>query len=136
MKSMKGHEGKRMNRNFSDLSNKVIGAAIEVHRSLGPGLLEKTYQQCLAHELSLSNIRFKMEWPLPVEYKGMQLDCGYRVDLLVEDEIILELKAVDELLGIHEAQLLTYMKLAEIDLGFLINFNVKKLKHGLKSFVL
>ncbi len=125
-----------MNRNFSDLSNKVIGAAIEVHRNLGPGLLEKTYQQCLAHELSLSNIRFKMEWPLPVEYKGMQLDCGYRVDLLVEDEIILELKAVDELLGIHEAQLLTYMKLAEIDLGFLINFNVKKLKHGLKSFVL
>ena len=125
-----------MNRNFSELSSKVIGSAIEVHRVLGPGLLEKTYQQCLAHELSLSSISFKIEWPLPVEYKGMQLDCGYRVDLLVEDEIILELKAVDELLGIHEAQLLTYMKLAEIDQGFLINFNVKKLKHGLKSFVL
>ncbi len=125
-----------MNRNFSDLSNKVIGSAIEVHRFLGPGLLEKTYQQCLAHELSLNNISFRMEWPLPVEYKGMQLDCGYRVDLLIEDEIILELKAVDELLGIHEAQLLTYMKLAEIDHGFLINFNVKKLKHGLKSFVI
>ena len=133
---MKDHEGKRMNRNFSELSSKVIGSAIEVHRVLGPGLLEKTYQQCMAHELSLSSISFKIEWPLPVEYKGMQLDCGYRVDLLVEDEIILELKAVDELLGIHEAQLLTYMKLAEIDQGFLINFNVKKLKHGLKSFVL
>ena len=133
---MKGHEGKEMNRQFSDLSNKVIGVAIEVHRNLGPGLLEKTYQQCLAHELSLNNIRFKMEWPLPVEYKGIQLDCGYRVDLLVEDEIILELKAVDELLGIHEAQLLTYMKLSAVDQGFLINFNVKKLKHGLKSFVI
>ena len=125
-----------MNRHFSNLSNKVIGAAIEVHRNLGPGLLEKTYQLCLAHELSLSNISFKMEWSLPVEYKGMKLDCLYRVDLLIEDEIILELKAVDELLGIHEAQLLTYMKLAELDQGFLINFNVKKLKHGLKSFVL
>ena len=124
-----------MNRHFSDLSNKVIGAAIEVHRNLGPGLLEKTYQQCLAHELVLNNISFNIEWPLPVEYKGMMLDCGYRVDLLIEGEIILELKAVDELLGIHEAQLLTYMKLAEIDQGFLINFNVKKLKHGLKSFV-
>jgi len=124
-----------MNRHFSELSNKVIGSAIEVHRVLGPGLLEKTYQQCLAHELSLNNISFKVEWPLPVEYKGLQLDCGYRVDLLVEDEIILELKSVEELLGIHKAQLLTYMKLAEIDQGFLINFNVKKLKHGLKSFV-
>jgi GxxExxY protein len=132
-RTMKGR--KDMPKKFSALSSIVIGAAIEVHRTLGPGLLEKTYQQCLAHELSLNNINFKMEWPLPVEYKGMQLDCGYRVDILVEDEIILELKAVDELLGIHEAQLLTYMKLAEIDQGFLINFNVKKLKHGLKSFV-
>jgi len=118
------------------LSNKVIGAAIEVHRFLGPGLLENTYQQCLAHELKLNGIDFKLEWPLPVEYKEMRLDCGYRVDILVEDQIIVELKAVEELLGIHEAQILTYMKLADIEQGFLINFNVKRLKDGLKSLVL
>ena len=121
---------------FSELSNKVIGAAIEVHRVLGPGLLEKTYQQCLAHELGLNNISFKVEWPLPVEYKGLQLDCGYRIDLFVEEEVILELKSVEQLLGIHEAQLLTYMKLSGVGQGFLINFNVEKLKQGLKSFVL
>jgi GxxExxY protein len=125
-----------MNRKFSELSNNVIGAAIEVHRSLGPGLLEKTYQQCLAHEFALNNIECKIEYPLPVEYKGMKLDCGYRVDIFVENEIVLELKAVEELLGIHEAQLLTYMKLSGVQQGFLINFNVKVLKNGLKSFVL
>lgn len=135
MKDMKVHEEKK-SRFFSDLSNKVIGAAIDVHRELGPGLLENTYQQCLAHELKLNSIDFKLEWPLPVEYKGMQLDCGYRVDILVEGQIIVELKAVEELLGIHEAQILTYMKLANIEQGFLINFNVKRLKDGLKSFVL
>lgn len=125
-----------MNRQFSELSNKVIGAAIEVHRFLGPGLLEHTYQQCLAHELKLNSIQFNMEWPLPVEYKGTRLDCGYRVDLFVEGQVIVELKAVEELLGIHEAQLLTYMKLADVEQGFLINFNVKRLKDGLKSFVI
>ena len=121
---------------FSALSNRVIGAAIEVHRALGPGLLERTYQLCLAHELKQSGIRCKVEHPLPVEYKGIFLDCGYRVDILVEDQIILELKAVDEIAGIHEAQILTYMKLSGIDEGFLINFNVKRLKDGLRSFVL
>ena len=121
---------------FSDLSNRVIGCAIEVHRELGPGLLESTYEQCLAHELKLNGISFRLQHPLPVEYKGLRLDCGYRVDVLVEDEIILELKSVDQLAGIHEAQLLTYMKLAGIKQGFLINFNVKRLKDGLKSFVL
>ena len=125
-------EGKK----FSDLSNKVIGCAIEVHKTLGPGLLESTYQQCLAHELSLKQINFKIEYPLPVKYKGIFLDCGYRLDLLIEDEIILELKSVEQLKGIHEAQLLTYMKLMNIKQGFLINFNVKLLKQGLKSFVL
>ena len=121
---------------FSELSNRIIGCAIEVHRELGPGLLESTYEQCLAHELSLNGINFKRQHPLPVAFKGVRLDCGYRVDVLVEDEFILELKSVEALKGIHEAQLLTYMKLAGIKHGFLINFNVRLLKEGLKSFVL
>ncbi len=121
---------------FTDLSNRVIGCAIEVHRALGPGLLESTYEQCLARELDMNGISFKLQHPLPVEYKGLRLDCGYRVDVLVEDEIILELKSVEEIKGIHQAQLLTYMKLAGIRYGFLINFNEKKLKEGLKSLVL
>ena len=107
-----------------------------VDATLCPGFLESTYEQCLAHELNLNNISFKLQHPLPVQYKGTRLDCGYRVDVLVEDEIILELKSVEALKGIHEAQMLTYMKLAEIKQGFLINFNVKMLKDGLKSFVL
>jgi GxxExxY protein len=127
---------KSMKRKFSQLSNRVIGCAIAVHQELGPGLLESTYQYCLAHELKLNNINFHPEFPLPVKYKGIFLDCGYRIDLLVEDEIIIELKSVDELRGIHEAQILTYMKLANIKQGFLINFNVMLLKQGLKSFVL
>ncbi len=131
MTTMKG-----MKREFSELSHRVIGCAIEVHRALGPGLLESTYQQCLARELNLNGIAFRMEHPLPVEYKGILLDCGYRIDLLIEDEIIVELKAVEELKGIHAAQLLTYMKLSGIKQGFLINFNVERLKDGLKSFVL
>jgi len=92
---------------FDTLSNRVIGCAIEVHRELGPGLLESTYTQCLAHELSLNRIRFQMEYAQPVEYKGIRLDCGYRLDLLVEGELIVELKSIEEIIGIHEAQLLT-----------------------------
>jgi GxxExxY protein len=121
---------------FTELSNRVVGCAIEVHRKLGPGLLESTYEQCLAHELNLNDINFKIQYPLPVEYKGVRLNCGYRVDILVEEEILLELKSVEALKGIHEAQLLTYMKLAGISHGFLINFNVQQLKKGLKNFVL
>ncbi len=121
---------------FSELSHKVIGCAIEVHSVLGPGLLESTYEQCLAHELNLNKISIKLQHPLPVQYKGIRLDCGYRVDILVENELILELKSVEELKGIHEAQLLTYMKLAEIKQGFLMNFNVKRLKEGMKSLIL
>jgi GxxExxY protein len=118
------------------LTAKVIGCAIEVHRILGPGLLESTYEQCLARELSLQGIRFELQVPLPVQYKGIQLDCGYRVDVLVEQQLILELKAVEEIRGIHEAQLLTYMKLAGIGTGLLINFNVELLKDGIKRFKL
>ena len=121
---------------FSDLSYKELGCALEVHRALGPGLLESAYQQCLCHELSLNQIRFEIEKPLPVQYKGIRLDCGYRIDMLVEEEIILELKSVEQLLPLHEAQILSYMKLMNKKYGFFINFNVKVLKEGLKSFVL
>ena len=120
----------------SELTQRTIGCAIEVHRELGPGLLESTYEQCLAHELNLNGIKFRIQHPLPVAYKGIHLDCGYRVDILVEDEIILELKSVEELKKIHEAQVLTYMKLSGIKHGFLLNFNVTRLKHGMKSFLL
>ena len=125
-----------MKRVFSELSNRVIGCAIEVHRVLGPGLLESTYQQCLAHELRLNGIQFSVEHPLPVEYKELNLDCGYRIDLLIEKQIILELKSAEEIKGIHQAQLLTYMRLGGIKRGFLINFNVERLADGLKSYVL
>ena len=118
------------------LTEKVIGCAIEVHRQLGPGLLESTYQQCLAYELSQKGILFQIECPMPVEYKGVRLDCGYRIDIMVEDKLILELKAVDEIKGIHKAQLLTYMKLAQIKTGLLINFNVRKLVNGIQRFKL
>ena len=121
---------------FSGLSHQVIGYAIEVHRTLGPGLLESTYQQCLAHEFTINGIRFKAEHALPVDYNGVRLDCGYRIDLLVENEIIIELKSVESLLPIHEAQLLTYLKLARVKQGFLINFNVPKLKDGIRSYVM
>jgi len=120
---------------FDELSNRVIGCAIEVHRELGPGLLESTYEQCLAHELKLNGIEFRLQHPQHVEYKGIRLDCGYRIDVLVEDELILELKSVEEIKGIHEAQLLTYMNLASAKTGLLINFNVTKLKAGLRRFV-
>lgn len=121
---------------FDDLSNRVIGCAIRVHRELGPGLLESTYEQCVAYELIQSGIPFKIQQPIPVAYKKIKLDCGYRVDLLVEDRLIVELKSVVQLLKIHEAQVLTYMKLANIRIGLLINFNVQMLKKGIKRFVL
>lgn len=121
---------------FDTLSNRVIGCAIEVHRHLGPGLLESTYEQCLAHELKGHEIGFQLQKPLPVLYKGIRLDCGYRVDLLIEDQLIVELKGVESLLPIHEAQVLTYMKLADISIRLLINFNVKRLKDGIRRFVL
>jgi len=121
---------------FDKLSNKVIGCAIEVHKALGPGLLESAYEQCLARELGLAHIPFEVQKPLPVEYKGIMLDCGYRVDLLVENNLIIELKAVNQLLSIHEAQILTYMKWAHVSVGLLINFNVELLKDGIKRFIL
>ena len=121
---------------FDELSNKVIGCAIEVHRNLGPGLLESTYKQCLAHELKIEGMPFKLQFPLPVEYKGIKLDCGYRIDLLVANILIVELKSVENVLPIHQAQLLTYMKLSGIKIGLLMNFNVKYMKDGIKRMVL
>jgi GxxExxY protein len=121
---------------FDELSRRVIGCALDVHRALGPGLLESSYEQCLAFELSSAGIAFELQKALPVRYKTVQLDCGYRVDCIVEQKLILELKAVDSLLPIHEAQLLTYMRLAGTSTGLLINFNVTKLKQGIKRFVL
>jgi len=114
----------------------VIGCAIEVHRNLGPGLLESAYEQCLAYELSQAGLAFELQKTLPVEYKGIHIDCGYRIDVLVEDKIILELKAVERLLPVHAAQLLTYMKLADVGIGLLINFHELQLVKGLKRFVL
>ena len=107
-----------------------------MHRILGPGLLEIAYEQCLARELLLADIPAKYQVPLPVKYKGLQLDCGYRIDVLVDSALILELKSVEHILGLHKAQLLTYMKLARVKVGLLINFNVKLLKDGIKRYVL
>lgn len=121
---------------FDELSNRVIGLAIEVHRNLGPGLLESAYEQCLAHELTSNRIDFVAQKPLPVFYKGQLIECGYRIDLLIENTLIVELKSADKLLPIHEAQLLTYMELAQIKVGLLINFNVQLLKDGIKRMVL
>lgn len=121
---------------FDRLSNKVIGCALEVHRTLGPGLLESTYEKCLAHELVVAKVPFKLQQAVPVEYKGINLECGYRIDILVDDKIILELKSVESLQKVHEAQLITYMKLAGVKTGLLINFNERMLKDGLKRFVL
>jgi GxxExxY protein len=121
---------------FDERSNRVIGCAIDVHRYLGPELLESTYEQCLAHELNCNGIAFQLQYPQPVQYKDVRLDCGYRIDILVENELIVELKGVEEVKGIHEAQLLTYMKLSGVKIGLLINFNVTKLKDGIKRFVL
>lgn len=121
---------------FDDLSNTIIGCIIEVHKNLGPGLLESTYERCLAYELNAKGLKFETQKEIPIDYKGIRLDAGYRIDIIVENNIILELKSVEKILPIHEAQILTYMKLAEVKVGLLINFNVLKVKDGIKRFVL
>ncbi len=120
---------------LNKISEAIIGAAIEVHRQLGPGLLESTYEACLVHELAEGGWKVEQQKPVPVQYKGVILDCGYRLDLLVEEAVVVELKAIDALAPIHEAQLLTYLKLANLKLGLLINFNVKLLRQGIKRLV-
>jgi len=121
---------------LNELSSKIIGAALEVHKELGPGLLESVYEACLCHELSKQNVSFDSQVDLPIIYKGEITNKTYRVDILVENCIIVELKAVDTISPIHEAQLLTYMKLLNINLGLLINFNVDILKNGIRRKIL
>jgi len=120
---------------INKLSRKIIGAAIEVHKALGPGLLESTYEECLCHELSLREISFKRQKPLPLAYKGKKLDCGYRLDIIVENIIILELKSCEKIEPIHKAQLLTYLKLSGLNLGLLLNFNVSVMRDGIIRIV-
>lgn len=119
----------------NQLTEKIIGCAIEVHKGLGPGLLESAYEECFCYELTKNGISFRRQFPLPVLYKGIKLDCGYRIDVLVNDLVIVELKTVEKLLPIHEAQLLTYLKLYRRPLGLLMNFNVPALKDGIKRLV-
>ena len=121
---------------YKEVSNQVIGAAIEVHRELGPGLLESAYEECLAHELSLRGIPFVRQLDVPLDYKGVRLDVGYRIDLLVNDVIVIELKTVQKILPIHEAQLLTYLRLLQKPVGLLMNFSVPVLKDGIVRRVL
>jgi len=118
------------------LTREIIGAAIEVHRELGPGLLESAYEKCLCHELNIRRIAFQRQVELPVTFKNVKLDCGYRLDILVEEKVVLELKCVEEINDLHKAQLLTYLKLSGIRVGLLLNFNVPIMKAGIVRMVL
>ena len=119
----------------NEISSKIIGAAIEVHKQLGPGLLESTYETCLAYELKQMGLDVKQQQALPVVYKEVKLDAGYRIDLLIENKVIIEIKSVESLADIHTAQLLTYLKLKDLKLGLLINFNSVRVVDGLKRIV-
>ena len=124
-----------MGRNVDRLTHEIIGAAIAVHRALGPGLLESAYEACLAFELTDRGLKVEQQKPMPVIYREVELDCGYRLDLLVEDSVIVELKSVDQLAPIHDAQVLSYLRLAHRQVGLLINFNVKVLTDGIRRRV-
>jgi GxxExxY protein len=121
--------------NISNLTGEVIGAAIEVHKHLGPGLLESAYEECLCHELRLREIAYERQKPLAINYKQVRLDCGYRLDFVVEDKVILELKSCERIEDIHKAQLLTYLKLSGLQLGLILNFNVPIMKEGIVRVV-
>ena len=129
---MSPQETELRKKNLNDLSHRILGLCIEVHRELGPGLLESAYEEALAFELSQAGIPFERQRDTPLFYKGVSLNCGYRLDFIIEGKLILELKAVTELLPIHHAQLLTYLKLEGLPLGLLINFNVPVLKNGVR----
>jgi len=122
--------------NSSQLTHQIIGSAMEVHRLLGPGLLESAYEECLVHELSLRGLNVRRQVPVPVVYKGVKLECGYRMDLVVEDCVVVELKSVEAIAQVHEATVLTYLRLSGHTLGLLINYNVTILKDGVRRFVL
>ena len=121
---------------INQLTETVIGCAIEVHRAIGPGLLESAYETCLCRELSLHDLPFECQKPINLEYKGVKLDCGYRADIIVDGRLLVEVKAVDQLAAIHDAQLLSYLKLTGLNVGLLINFNVRVLSHGVRRKVL
>lgn len=128
-------QGGTEKRRWEGFTEAIIGACIEVHRHLGPGLLESAYEHCLAHELGLRGLRFQRQLAVPLHYKGLALDCGYRLDILVESRVLLELKTLERLLPVHEAQLITYLKLMRLPVGLLINFNVPFLKQGLRRLI-
>ena len=121
---------------YSELTSKIIGCAIEVHKVLGPGLLESAYEECLSYELQKAGLNIERQKALPVVYKDIKLDCGYRIDILVENAVVLELKSIDAVSPVHEAQILTYLKFSEKEVGLLINFNVTLLKNGLKKYIM
>jgi len=123
-------------RRFEDCSEAVIGACIEVHRHLGPGLLESAYEHCVAYELGVRGLGFERQRPVPLEYKGTTLDCGYRLDLVVDNALVVEIKCVDRLLSIHKAQVLTYLRLTKLQAGLLVNFHETVLKNGLRRLIL
>ena len=120
---------------INQLSSKIIGAAIEVHRTLGPGLLESAYEECICYELELRRIKFERQKALPIIYKGKRLDCGYRLDIVIDNKIIVELKSIEKIEPIHKAQLLSYLKLSGQKLGLLLNFNVSVMKDGIVRLV-
>ena len=120
---------------LEELTEKIIGAAIEVHKALGPGLLESAYEECLCHELSLRGPALERQRPLPLAYKGIKLDCGYRIDIVVEGKVVVEVKCVEELLPVHDAQLLTYLRLTDMKLGFLLKFGTALMKEGITRSV-
>jgi len=120
---------------INPVTEKIIGCAIEVHRYLGPGLLESAYEECLAYEFAQAGLKFEKQKPLPVQYKEKYLECGYRLDFVVEGVVILEIKSVESLSPVHDAQLITYLKLSGCTTGLLLNFNVRQLKHGIKRVV-
>lgn len=132
---MKPIPGNIQKKTLNDLSHRVIGLCLEVHRELGPGLLESAYEEALARELALDNLTFERQQEAPLLYKGSALNCGYRLDFVVEGQLIVELKAVNELLPVHQAQLLTYLKLKQLPLGLLVNFNVPLLRDGIRRVV-
>jgi GxxExxY protein len=121
---------------FEELTEKIIGLSIEIHKELGPGLLENVYKQCLIYEFEKADIKYKVEQQIPIIYKDVKINCCYKLDMIIEDKIIIELKSVEKLLPIHEAQILTYLKITKKRVGLLINFNEKLLKDGIKRFIL
>ena len=126
---------RRISSEFDALSHKAIGCAIEIHRQLGPGLLDSVYRTCLAYELQAAGCEHELEKPVPVRYKGAELDCGFRMDVLVERQLVVELKSVESLMPVHSAQLLTYLRLSGLHKGLLINFNEKVLRHGIRRMI-